>query len=712
MTRLLTKLSSISVSELSGVGTKRRDALKEVGVESVLDLLMYYPRRYIDRTEQRSIDELVPGDQAMVLATVDKVTGRRTRNGRSLVEAKVSDGHGVLYITFFNQPWRTKQLLSGEQAIFFGKVDVFRNRYQMANPIVDLVGNRTGRIVPVYPQSEKAGLSTWEIAGWVEEALKRAGNFADPLPENKQDALDLVGRTWAMRNIHMPDSLPAAYAARKRLAFDELLRLQTLLVLRKRAVEREARGIRHVSGDATEIPLLSQFLSSLSFELTGAQHRAIKEIEHDMSSPHPMHRLLQGDVGSGKTIVALSTLLIAVQGGYQGALMAPTEVLAEQHYLNIRSFVEQLTVNDASTLLGSRPVSVELLTNRTTAAERKRLHAGLETGSVDVLIGTHALLTETVSFKALGAVVIDEQHRFGVEQRAILRTKGSDGAAPDVLVMTATPIPRTAAMTVYGDLDVTALDELPPGRTPIATQWAKTDLEEAETWARVKEEVAAGHQAYVVCPLVDESEKVQAKSATAEFERLQSEVLPGLKLAMLHGQMKADEKESVMNDFRSGAVDVLVATTVIEVGVDVPNASVMVIESAGRFGIAQLHQLRGRVGRGAARSDCFLLEPKVEDGDDGQERLEAMVRTTDGFELAEVDLELRGAGSILGTRQKGRSDLKLATLRRADRALVTSARQVAIEIVDSDPKLQQNTVLADDISNLVDPDEAEFLFKS
>jgi ATP-dependent DNA helicase RecG len=356
---------------------------------------------------------------------------------------------------------------------------------------------------------------------------------------------------------------------------------------------------------------------------------------------------------------------------------------------------------------------VELLTNRTTAAERRKLHAGLEDGTVDLLVGTHALLTDAVTFGSLGAIVIDEQHRFGVEQRAILREKGSGGASPDVLVMTATPIPRTAAMTVYGDLDVTALDELPPGRTPIVTQWARTEMEEIEAWGRVKEEVAHGHQVYVVCPLVEESEKIQAKSATAEFERLSTEVLPDLRLGLLHGQMKAAEKEEVMNRFRTRDLDVLVATTVIEVGVDVPNASVMVIENAGRFGIAQLHQLRGRVGRGAAQSYCFLLEAITGDElTDVEERLGAMVRTTDGFELAEVDLELRGSGSILGARQKGKSDLKLASLKRADRELVAEARRTAIQIVDADPKLKDNPVLADDISNLVDEDEAEFLFKS
>jgi len=704
--RRLSRIADISVAELRSVGPKKTQALEDVGVESVLDLLMYYPRRYIDRTSQVRIDDLVPGEEALVLGGVEKVAGRRTKNGRSLVEVKVSDGSGLLYLTFFNQPWRTKQLLSGVQGVFFGKVDLYRGRRQMTNPIVDLVGDRTGRIVPVYPQSEKAGLSTWEIAQWVEEALDRAGEFADPLPKAWRDRLGVRDRTWAMRNVHMPETVPGAYAARKRLAFDELLRLQTILVLRKRAIEREARGISHqVDGDLTK-----RFFDGLPYSLTGAQRQAIDDLAVDLARGQPMHRLLQGDVGSGKTIVAVAMLLIAVQGGHQSALMAPTEVLAEQHFANVSELLRDIVVPDASTLTGDRPINVSLLTNRTTAPDRRALQTGLLDGSVDILIGTHALLTESVGFRSLGAIVIDEQHRFGVEQRSALRQKGTEMAVPDVLVMTATPIPRTAAMTVYGDLDMTVLDELPPGRTPIATKWLRNAKDEKQAWNRVREEVALGRQAYVVCPLVDESEKVQAKSATAEFERLSTDVLSDLRMALLHGQVSVGERETAMRSFRNGEIDVLVATTVIEVGVDVPNATVMIIEDAVRFGMAQLHQLRGRVGRGSELSYCYLLGEAA--NPEAGERLEAMERTTDGFELAEVDLELRGAGSILGARQKGRSDLRLASLRRSDRELVELARDAAFEFVDSDPQLNEHPVLADDISNLVDEDEAEFLFKS
>ncbi|MDP8993214.1 MAG: ATP-dependent DNA helicase RecG [Actinomycetota bacterium] len=701
MARLLSRLATIPVSQLRGVGPKKEAALSEMGILTVLDLLTHYPRRYVDRTQQAEIRELRVGEEAMVLATVKRVRGRRTRQGRSLVEVDVFDGSGYLRCTFFNQPWRARQLAVGTEAVFFGKLDLYKGRRQMSSPVVDLVGDRTGRIVPVYPQSEK-GLVSWELAPLVEEALERAGDFAEPLPEGWRRELGMVERTWAFRRIHCPECMDEARAARRRLAFDELLRLQAALLMRKRAVEREAKGIRHeLDGD-----LVRRFHDKLPFALTGAQRRACEEIAADLARPHPMHRLLQGDVGSGKTVVSVTALLTAVQGGHQGALMAPTEVLAEQHFISVRDLVGDLQVPDPATLLGERPLRVELLTNRTTASERDRLHAGLRTGQVDVLVGTHALLTEQVEFHRLGVVVIDEQHRFGVEQRAALRGKGSD---PDVLVMTATPIPRTAAMLVYGDLDLTVLDELPPGRTPVRTVWSRGALEEAQAWERVRAEVAAGRQGYVVCPLVEDSERVQARSATEELERLRAGVLSDLRLGLLHGQMPAAEKEAVMSAFRAGEVDVLVATTVVEVGVDVPNATVMVIEDADRFGMAQLHQLRGRVGRGAAESWCFLLG---EGGTAGaEERLAAMVRTTDGFELAEVDLDLRGEGTILGTRQKGRSDLKLASLRR-DKDLVGRAREVATSVVDESPALRGNPVLADEVRAMVDDEEAAFLFKS
>jgi ATP-dependent DNA helicase RecG len=703
MARRLGALAEIPVTRLNGVGPRKAEALEQVGILTVLDLLQHYPRRYLDRTAQVEISQLRVNEEALVLARVKRVQSRRTRAGRALVEVDIGDGSGFLRCSFFNQAWRAKQLKEGTEAAFFGKLDIYKGRRQMTNPVVDLVGDRTGRIVPLYPQSEKAGLTTWELGDWVAEALGRAGDLVDPLPDRWRDELDVVDRTWAMRQIHAPESMGAAMAARKRLALDELLRLQMILVMRKRAIERESKGIRHkVEGE-----LLARFEASLPFPLTKAQERAIAAIAVDLAGPHPMHRLLQGDVGAGKTLVAVSSMLMAVQGGYQAALMAPTEVLAEQHALGVRDLLKGLKVPaEEGSLFAERELRVELLTNRTTPSQRTKLATALADGAVDILIGTHALLTEGVAFRSLGVVVIDEQHRFGVEQRAALRGKGDD---PDVLVMTATPIPRTAAMTVYGDLDVTVLDELPPGRTPIRTAWARGELEEAAAWQRVRAEVEAGRQAYVVCPLVEESERVQARSATEEFERLQAEELRGLRVGLLHGQMPAAKKEEAMELFRRRDIDVLVATTVIEVGVDVPNATVMVIEDADRFGIAQLHQLRGRVGRGGAESWCYLLGGG--NTPDSEERLTALVESTDGFHLAEVDLELRGEGTILGTRQKGKSDLKLASLRR-DKELVKTARDVAFDIVDSDPLLERHADLNDEVRWLVDPEEAEFLFKS
>ncbi len=705
----LADLDAVGVGQLRSVSShpKWSDALAQMGIHTVLDLVTHYPRRYIDRTVRQDIAAVVEGQESTVLATVRKVAVRKTRSGRAMVDIDVFDGSSYLRATFFNQAWRARQLPEGTEAVLSGKVDRYKGRLQMTNPLVDLVGDRTGRIVPIYPESEKAGLTSHDLGTMVEDALDNVvGELDDPLPEDLRKEHDFAGRTWALRQTHLPEHMGTAQRGRRRLGFDELLRLQMILVLRKRLIEREAIGIRHVVGGE----LIGRFLRGLPFPLTAAQERAMAELDADLAGPHPMHRLLQGDVGSGKTLVAVAALLTAVEGGHQGALMAPTEVLAEQHATSVRAHLEGLEVPAGEgSLFADRQLAVALLTNRTTASDRRTLHARLQSGEIDILIGTHALLTESVAFADLGVVVIDEQHRFGVEQRAALRDKGDGAAVPDVLVMTATPIPRTAAMTVFGDLDTTVLDELPPGRTPIATTWARGPVEETAAWARVREEVMGGRQAYVVCPLVEGSEKIQARSAAEEVERLAAAELSGLRLGLLHGQLPARDKEAVMASFRAGALDVLVATTVIEVGVDVPNATVMVIEDADRFGIAQLHQLRGRVGRGAARSWCYLLGAGTTP--EGEARLEAVAASTDGFELAEVDLDLRGEGTILGTRQKGASDLKLASLRR-HRKTVELARAVAFEIVDADPALAAHRELADEIRFLVDDDEREFLFKS
>jgi len=705
VTTPLGRLAATEVTRLRSVGPKKAVALESVGISSVLDLITHYPRRYIDRSNRVVIANLVDGSEAMVLATVRKVAKRQTRQRKTIVEVDLYDGTSYLRATFFNQPWRAGQLREGSDAVLFGKVERYRGRQQMTNPVVDLVGDRTGRIVPVYPQSEKVGLTSRELGDWIAEALRRAPDLVDPLPDEHRRRLDLVSRHYALHQIHHPEGMGSTRVARKRLAFDELLRLQTVLLMAKRATERNAVGIRHV----TKGTLLGRLVARLPFELTRTQAAAIDEVVADLARPAPMHRLLQGDVGAGKTLVAVAALLTAVESGTQGALMVPTEVLAEQHFASLRELLDGFTVPAAaSQLFDERPLRVALFTSRTPAARRAKLHAQLAAGDIDIAVGTHALLTEQVDFVRLGMVVIDEQHRFGVEQRSALRGKGR-GEVPDVLVMTATPIPRTAAMTVYGDLDTTTLDGLPPGRTPVITTWVRGPLEEDGAWARVRSQVEAGRQAYVVCPLVEDSERIQARSATAERDRLAEGVLAGLRVGLLHGQLAPGEKGEVMGAFRAGMLDVLVATTVIEVGVDVASATVMVIEDADRFGIAQLHQLRGRIGRGGDASWCFLLgQPATAEG---AARLEALVESNDGFALAEVDLKLRGEGSILGARQKGATDLKLASL-RDDRDLVTSAREVAATILDHDPGLERHRELAEEVALFVDEEDREFLFKS
>ena len=677
-------------------------------MQSVLDLLMYYPRRWVDRTNEARIGDLRPGEEALVLVTVRQVDRRQTRTRKPMITVEVGDGTGRLSLVFFNQPWRERQLKADMQIALFGRAERYRGKLQMTNPVVDLIGDRTGRIVPIYPQSEKAGLSTWEVAGFVEDALARCRprGIADPVPADVLGSFDLVDRETAIRTIHAPESMAAKEEARRRLVFDELLRVQLVLVLRKRGLEREAVGIEQ----AVRGELVDRFVRTLPFPLTGAQRRVIDEIDADLAAARPMHRLLQGDVGAGKTVVAVSALLTAVQGGHQGAFMAPTEVLAEQHSAGVRDLLADLRVSSPENLFGDRPLRVELLTNRTGAGDRRDIAAGLLDGTVDLLIGTHALIQEGVAFRSLGVIVIDEQHRFGVEQRAALRTKvgAEQQTVPDVLVMTATPIPRTAAMTVYGDLDVSTLDELPPGRSPIRTYAASGPLEEAQAWAEIRDAVGQGHQAYVVCPLIEESEKLDVASAEATYDRLTSGELAGLRLGLLHGRLGSREKEQVMASFRIRELDVLIATTVIEVGVDVPNATVMVILDADRFGIAQLHQLRGRVGRGAVASSCWL----VTSGEgEPSPRVEALVASTNGFELAEVDLDLRGEGTIMGERQTGRNDLRLASLRR-DREWVTRAREAAFAIVDGDPRLAKHRLLEDELRLFFDENDIEFLFKS
>jgi ATP-dependent DNA helicase RecG len=688
---------------------KRVAALAQLEIRSVLDLLQHYPRRYIDRTKQARIAELAEGEDVFVEGFVERSSSRRIKQRRTLVEVVVSDTTGRLKLTFFNQPWQEKSLQPGREVVVFGRPTQYRRSLQMTNPVVDLVGDRTGRFFPVYPQSEKASVSTWEIGKFVDQALNRCQprGILDPLPAAVLQRFDFVGRHTALNGIHRPDTMRESAEARRRLMFDELLRVQLELVRRKRWLERHTAGLSHATGGE----LVDRFLSRLPFPLTGAQQRVIEEVVGDLAKPHPMHRLMQGDVGAGKTVVALCALLTAVQGRFQGAFMAPTEVLAEQHFHTMLSLLGDMTVPDERRLGGERPLKVELLSGSRGAADRRRTHAGLASGDVDIVVGTHALISEGLEYRSLGVVVIDEQHRFGVEQRAVLRDRGPGSVLPDLLVMTATPIPRTAAMTVYGDLDVSVLDELPEGRLPVATSWARGPLEEARVWEAVRAAVSEGRQAYVVCPVIDESEVLDVRSVTETHDRLTGErgELAGLRVGLLHGRVTPAEKEATMELFRSGALDVLVSTTVIEVGVDVPNATVMAVLDAGRFGIAQLHQLRGRVGRARLASSCYLMGEAATA--DAEARLEALVASNDGFELAESDLELRGEGTIMGERQKGRNDLRLASLRR-DKEWVAVARDVAIEMLDDDPDLHSHPALADEIELLLGDRDAEFLLKS
>ena len=703
----LKDLGHITVTQLAGVGEQTANGLLVLEISTVLDLLSHYPRRYLDRTRQAQIAELLPGDEATVLGTVRSSFSRKLRGRRTLTQIVIGDGTGKLTLVFFNQQWRARQLSEGMEVLVHGKFERYRGTPQMTSPVVDLLGTQTGRIIPVYPQSEKAGLSTYKLAQLVEEALKRceARGFGDPVPSAVLDRFDFVDRGAALRGIHRPSTIEEMQQARRRLVFDELLRVQIELVRRKRSIELRTSGVSHDTSGG----LVDRFRARLPFALTRAQQRVNEEIARDLAGDYPMHRLLQGDVGSGKTLVAVTALLTAVQGGYQGALMAPTEVLAEQHYLAVSDMLGGLSVADPTSLMGDRPLRVELLTGRVGSADRRRVLAELAAGRVDVIIGTHALIQTAVQYQSLGLVVIDEQHRFGVEQRAALRDKGESMSVPDVLVMTATPIPRTAAMTVYGDLDVSVLDEMPPGRSPIITRAAQGPAEEGRVWQTVRDEASKGRQAYVVCPLIEESAVLEVRSAEETFMELRAEELSGLRVGLLHGRVPPAEKESTMARFRNGSLDVLVATTVIEVGVDVPNATVMVVLDAGRFGIAQLHQLRGRVGRGGHQGLCFLLgDPSTKVG---RARIEALAASTDGFELAEIDLEIRGEGTIMGERQKGRNDLRLASLRR-DREWVELAREEAVDMIDRDPELADHPALGEEVDFMLGEDEAEFLMKS
>jgi ATP-dependent DNA helicase RecG len=661
-----------------GVSAPLARALEEAfGYRSVRDLLEHYPRRYLTRGELTDLAHAKKGAEVTLVGTVRNLAKKQPRRNLRILEVRVVDDSGAWVCTWFNQPWHAQKLTVGTVAAFSGKLAWKAGRLGMANPGYEVLREGddpegfANEIIPVYPATKD--VSSGRLRRAVGALLDRFGDVPDFVPEPLRRRHGLPDRAAALEAIHRPADRSEAARARDRLVYDELFVLQVGLALRRRALEAGQHGQPlQADGDLTK-----RLLASLPFQPTGAQSRAMAEIGADLARSKPMHRLLQGEVGSGKTLVALWSLLCAVQSGAQGAIMAPTEVLADQHGINLRGLLEPL--GEGGGLFGGP--RVEVLTAATTGAARQRILEGVAAGEVDLLVGTHALLSEGVEFHRLGAIVVDEQHRFGVHQRVRLREKGD---SPHVLIMTATPIPRTLALTLYGDLDVSTLDELPPGRTPIATHVVADATLRERAYQRVREEAAAGHQAYVVCALKDESDKVEVRSAKAEAERLRAEVFPDLRVGLVYGDMPAREKEATMDRFRAGEVDVLVSTTVIEVGVDVPNATVMLIEDADRFGLSQLHQLRGRVGRGQAPGLCILFADPLTD--EGRARMDAIARTTDGFELANEDLRIRGEGTVFDARQSGLSDLKLARL-IDDFDWVRRARSDAFGLVADDPEL-------------------------
>ncbi|MFL5736619.1 MAG: ATP-dependent DNA helicase RecG [Actinomycetota bacterium] len=685
-------------------GPPAYEVLQEMGIPTVGDLLHHYPRRYIDRSAVASIRELRVGQHATVIGRVRRVAKRATRSRQSMVTVTVADGTGFLDLTFFNQPWLANVYKEGQELAVSGIAGMYRGRLQLANQEVEVLTSEgdtvhTGRITPVHPASE--GISTRTIRELVHAALGRLKTIADPVPVGVVEAERLSSFDEAIRAIHFPESQEALDAARERLKFDELFVLELGVAFRKHRIESQATGVAHdVDGALTRA-----FREHLPFELTGAQERAIADVSAAMASSRPMNTLLQGDVGAGKTVVAVHAALIAIQSGHQAAIMAPTEVLAGQHRRSVESLLAPIGAvrftsatrdaakSDQASLLDAereRPlVTYASLTGSVTGKERVAVLEAIADGTIDLVVGTHALVQEGVSFGDLSLAVIDEQHRFGVHQRMALKGKGGE---PDVLIMTATPIPRTLALTYYGDLDVSVVDEMPAGRMPVATRVVRSDADRERAYALVREEVEAGRQAFVVCAAIDEGNRSQVKAAEQEAERLATDVFPDLSVSVLHGRMRPAEKETRMEAFRSGSDHLLISTTVIEVGVDIPNATVMLVENAERFGLAQLHQLRGRIGRGAFASTCILFDESTDEQLDARARLEAMARTTDGFALADEDLRLRGEGTLFDVRQAGMPDLKLARLAE-DLELVKRARSRAFEVVAADPSLEEHPAL-------------------
>jgi ATP-dependent DNA helicase RecG len=726
------------------IGDRTADALAAVfGMSTVEDLLRHYPRRYVVRGEFSDISNLIEGDEVTVLAEIAAVKTRRA-NGRNILEVNVTDGSAVMSLTFFNQPWREKELKIGKTGMFAGKVGSFNGKRQLSHPDYQLIPDGddvdsalaafAGKYLPVYPAGGK--MPSWKISQCVELVLDSLGEVEDYLPDDVIKEFGYPTLKGAFISIHKPESLEAADLARLRLTFDEAILLQLLLAGRRAELKELDATPRKISTDG----LVSVFESKLPFKYTSGQIEVNSEIESDMQQPHPMHRLLQGEVGSGKTVIALRAMLSVIESGGQAALLAPTEVLASQHFKTIEKLLGDLA--QAGTLQGSgEGTQLALLTGSLSASAKREALGKIANGEAGIVIGTHALISDGVEFHDLALVIVDEQHRFGVEQRDALRMKAKK--PPHLLVMTATPIPRTVAMTIFGDLDVSTLRQLPSGRIPIETHVIPV-LEKPHyldrAWVRVKEEVAKGHQAYIVAPRISDGgeDLVKAKISAADIAmakmmgdeitseelggteamtsveelapKLATGALKGLKLAPLHGRQSSELKDETMTAFSKGQIDVLVATTVIEVGVDVPNASMMVIMDADRFGVSQLHQLRGRVGRGSTPGLCLLVSNADEESP-AMARLSAVSGTLDGFELSRIDLDQRREGDVLGRAQSGtKSHLRLLRVLR-DEELIEEARRVAVQLIASDPKLETHPALAAQVAILKEEERSAFLDK-
>ena len=686
-TKTPTRLSlGDELTRLPGVRGQTVARLQRLGLEKVGDLIYLFPNRHNDFANILKISQLQPGEEQTILATVWEASQTGTGPRRKSTQAVLGDDSGNVRAIWFNQPWMARSLRPGTQVVISGRVNIFRGQPVFESPEYELIQGQselvhTGRLVPVYPSTDRLPQRTLRRA--VKQALDAClEQVPDFLPDDLRHRVGLLGVQNAIAQAHYPDSDQDWNTARRRLAFDELFLMQLAVVQRKREWQEKGRGTS-IDIDKTA---LQAFLESLPFDLTGAQEGALEEILGDLTRNTPMGRLLQGDVGSGKTVVAAAALLAAVIDGQRGALMVPTEILAEQHFINLSGLLSGGSdasrgeyVVEVSVPSVARPVVVGLLLGSLSKKAKNDLYERIAGGGVDIVIGTHALIQTGVEIPKLALVVVDEQHRFGVMQRGSLREKGE---WPHLLAMSATPIPRSLALTLYGDLDVSAIDELPPGRQPIRTRWVESPRRDA-AYEFVRKEVEAGRQAFIICPLVEESEAVQSRAAVVEHERLSSQVFPDLRLGLLHGRMAFKEKERIMNLFKGGKLDILVSTPVVEVGIDVPNATVMLIDGADRFGLAQLHQFRGRVGRGAHQSYCLLLSDSP--GEEARERLRIVERVQDGFKLAEEDLRIRGPGDYMGTRQSGLPNLRMARI--TDQDILRLARKEAVRILDSDPEL-------------------------